>query len=56
MSPLTLPVWQVLLADVDGEVFAVSNKCSHLGLPLVGKVQGLMSPLLGDGRAVFDKL
>jgi nitrite reductase/ring-hydroxylating ferredoxin subunit len=28
---------KVLLADVDGEVFAVSNKCSHLGLPLVGK-------------------
>lgn len=28
---------KVLLADVAGEVFAVSNKCSHLGLPLVGK-------------------
>lgn len=28
---------KVLLADLDGEVFAVSNKCSHLGLPLVGK-------------------
>lgn len=28
---------KVLLADVDGSVYAVSNKCSHLGLPLVGK-------------------
>lgn len=28
---------RVLLAEVDGEVYAVSNKCSHLGLPLVGK-------------------
>ena len=28
---------KILLADVDGEVLAVSNKCSHLGLPLVGK-------------------
>ena len=31
---------QILLADVDGDVCAVSNKCSHLGLPLVGKVSG----------------
>jgi|LauGreStaDraftv2_3_1035109.scaffolds.fasta_scaffold07850_2 nitrite reductase/ring-hydroxylating ferredoxin subunit len=29
---------KILLAEVNGEVFAVSNKCSHLGLPLVGKV------------------
>lgn len=28
---------KILLAEVDGEVLAVSNKCSHLGLPLVGK-------------------
>ena len=30
---------RILLAEVDGSVFAVSNKCSHLGLPLVGKVR-----------------
>ncbi|GFH17210.1 rieske ferredoxin [Haematococcus lacustris] len=29
---------RVLLADAgDGNIYAVSNKCSHLGLPLVGK-------------------
>jgi len=28
---------RVLLAESDGQIFAVSNKCSHLGLPLVGK-------------------
>ena len=28
---------KVLLAAVDGQVYAVNNKCSHLGLPLVGK-------------------
>eukprot|EP00798_Chlamydomonas_sp_ICE-L_P003678 gene3678-13753_t len=28
---------KVLLASVDGSVYAVSNKCTHLGLPLVGK-------------------
>lgn len=28
---------KILLAEVNGEVCAVSNKCSHLGLPLVGK-------------------
>lgn len=28
---------RILLAAVDGAVKAVSNKCSHLGLPLVGK-------------------
>jgi Rieske [2Fe-2S] domain len=28
---------KILFAAVDGEVFAVSNKCSHLGLPLIGK-------------------
>jgi nitrite reductase/ring-hydroxylating ferredoxin subunit len=30
---------QVLFAEVDGTIHAVSNKCSHLGLPLVGKVR-----------------
>eukprot|EP00183_Erythrolobus_madagascarensis_P006857 CAMPEP_0185843842 /NCGR_PEP_ID=MMETSP1354-20130828/225_1 /TAXON_ID=708628 /ORGANISM="Erythrolobus madagascarensis, Strain CCMP3276" /LENGTH=163 /DNA_ID=CAMNT_0028543409 /DNA_START=36 /DNA_END=527 /DNA_ORIENTATION=- len=29
---------KVLLKAVDGEVYAVSNKCAHLGLPLEGKV------------------
>ncbi|GLC46514.1 hypothetical protein PLESTF_000957200 [Pleodorina starrii] len=28
---------KVLLVELDGQVRAVSNKCSHLGLPLVGK-------------------
>lgn len=28
---------KILVAEVDGEIFAVSNKCSHLGLPLQGK-------------------
>jgi len=28
---------KILIAESDGEVYAVSNKCSHLGLPLVGK-------------------
>jgi nitrite reductase/ring-hydroxylating ferredoxin subunit len=28
---------RVLLADDGGKLYAVSNKCSHLGLPLVGK-------------------
>jgi nitrite reductase/ring-hydroxylating ferredoxin subunit len=28
---------KVLVVETDGEVFAVSNKCSHLGLPLVGE-------------------
>jgi nitrite reductase/ring-hydroxylating ferredoxin subunit len=28
---------RVLLAEDGGVLFAVSNKCSHLGLPLVGK-------------------
>jgi len=30
---------RVLLAVVDDQVYAVSNKCSHLGLPLVGKTK-----------------
>ena len=28
---------RILVAEFAGDVFAVSNKCSHLGLPLVGK-------------------
>lgn len=28
---------KILVTSIDGEVYAVSNKCSHLGLPLVGK-------------------
>lgn len=51
--PTTAPLWpcpaptlqvveiggqRVVLADDAGTVRAVSNKCSHLGLPLVGKV------------------
>lgn len=28
---------RVLLAEAEGAVYAVSNKCSHLGLPIVGK-------------------
>lgn len=28
---------RILLAAVGEEIKAVSNKCSHLGLPLVGK-------------------
>ena len=37
---------RVLLAESDGQIFAVSNKCSHLGLPIVGKTalfQGAVS-------------
>lgn len=28
---------RVLIVGVDDEVYAVSNKCSHLGLPIVGE-------------------
>jgi nitrite reductase/ring-hydroxylating ferredoxin subunit len=28
---------KILLAEVDGKLYAVSNKCTHLNLPLVGK-------------------
>ncbi|KAK3236359.1 hypothetical protein CYMTET_53493 [Cymbomonas tetramitiformis] len=38
---------KVLLATVDDEVYAVSNKCSHLGLPLVGKT-GLLQAKISD--------
>jgi hypothetical protein len=31
------PPQRVLIVEDAGEVFAVSNKCSHLGLPLQGK-------------------
>lgn len=33
----TATAGRVLLAEDSGKLFAVSNKCSHLGLPLVGK-------------------
>jgi len=29
---------KILVQELDGEVYAVSNKCSHLGLPLQGKI------------------
>ncbi|KXZ43111.1 hypothetical protein GPECTOR_102g64 [Gonium pectorale] len=38
---------KVLLVDLAGEVVAVSNKCSHLGLPLVGKT-GLFQAEIKD--------
>jgi nitrite reductase/ring-hydroxylating ferredoxin subunit len=38
---------RVLLAFSDGKVFAVSNKCSHLGLPLVGKTALLQGEVSG---------
>jgi nitrite reductase/ring-hydroxylating ferredoxin subunit len=28
---------RVLIVGIDDEVYAVSNKCSHLGLPIVGE-------------------
>jgi nitrite reductase/ring-hydroxylating ferredoxin subunit len=31
---------KVLVVKEGDSVYAVSNKCSHLGLPLVGKVGG----------------
>lgn len=37
---------RVLIAEAEGQIYAVSNKCSHLGLPLVGKtalLQGKVS-------------
>lgn len=34
---VTIDDQKVLLTVVDDTVYAVSNKCSHLGLPLVGK-------------------
>eukprot|EP00192_Tetraselmis_astigmatica_P015490 CAMPEP_0117675650 /NCGR_PEP_ID=MMETSP0804-20121206/15728_1 /TAXON_ID=1074897 /ORGANISM="Tetraselmis astigmatica, Strain CCMP880" /LENGTH=151 /DNA_ID=CAMNT_0005484687 /DNA_START=8 /DNA_END=464 /DNA_ORIENTATION=- len=42
-----LSVGRVLLAEVEGAVYAVSNKCSHLGLPLVGKT-GLFQAEIKD--------
>lgn len=47
---------QILLADVDGEVLAVSNKCSHLGLPLVGKVSNLLAILHGTSSRQGHKM
>jgi len=40
---------KILIQMYEGEVYAVSNKCSHLGLPLQGKV---MNAGLDDGCVV----
>lgn len=40
---------KILFVEEDGAVFAVSNKCSHLGLPLQGR---LVSPVLEAGPCV----
>lgn len=40
---------RVLIVSVDNTVYAVSNKCSHLGLPLVGKTALLQ---VGGGQSV----
>ncbi|KAA8496708.1 Sulredoxin [Porphyridium purpureum] len=29
---------KVLIKELDGQLYAVSNKCSHLGLPIEGKI------------------
>jgi hypothetical protein len=34
----------VLLAEADGQLYAVSNKCTHLGLPLVRWALAARSP------------
>lgn len=39
---------RVLLADDNGTIRAVSNKCSHLGLPLVGKTALLQGEISGS--------
>jgi hypothetical protein len=39
---------KILFAAVDGEVFAVSNKCSHLGLPLIGKTSFFQGQVSGS--------
>lgn len=39
---------KVLLAAVDDEVYAVSNKCSHMGISLVGKTKLLQGEVF-DG-------
>ena len=38
---------RVLLAEDNGKLYAVSNKCSHLGLPLVGKTALLQGEVSG---------
>lgn len=38
---------RVLLAEDGGKLYAVSNKCSHLGLPLVGKTALLQGEVKG---------
>jgi nitrite reductase/ring-hydroxylating ferredoxin subunit len=41
------PAGRVLLAEDGGKMYAVSNKCSHLGLPLVGKTALLQGEVSG---------
>ena len=40
---------KVLVVAVGEEVFAVSNKCSHLGLPLLGKTKLFTAEVRGGG-------
>eukprot|EP00887_Chlorella_sp_A99_P000375 scaffold13.g375.t1 len=42
---------RVLVVEDGGSVYALSNKCSHLGLPLVGKT-GLFQAEIKDGCVV----
>jgi nitrite reductase/ring-hydroxylating ferredoxin subunit len=35
---------KVLIVGVGEDVYAVSNKCSHLGLPIVGKWSAELQP------------
>ena len=46
-----LSVGKVLLAEAGGEIYAVSNKCSHLGLPLVGKTAMFQAEVLHGRNA-----
>jgi len=39
---------RILLAEDGGKLYAVSNKCTHLGLPLVGKT-ALLQGVIKDG-------
>lgn len=44
---VTIDDQKVLLTVVDDAVYAVSNKCSHLGLPLVGKTAMMQGKVTG---------
>jgi nitrite reductase/ring-hydroxylating ferredoxin subunit len=44
---VTIDDQKVLLTVVDDAVYAVSNKCSHLGLPLVGKTAMMQGQVTG---------